>query len=175
MNKYFKGNRVDLVPFEEEHVEISREWINNEDITLYMGGRFPAGETEQKLWYQKLMRDKTKKKLIIVNKSSNDVGMVSLLNIDYKNQNAEVGIYISHNNQGKGYAKEAISMILSFAFKELNMHKIYALIHIDNNLSRKLFESIGFFNEYIDTEVLYSNGEFVDICKYSIFKKDIIS
>jgi len=175
MNKYFKGNRVNLVPFEEEHIEISREWINNEDITLYMGGRFPVGETEQKSWYQKLMRDKTKKKLIIVDKSSKNVGMVSLLNIDYKNQNTEVGIYISHDDQGKGYAKEAVSMILNFTFRELNMHKIYAFIHIDNKLSRKLFESIGFFHEYIDTEAVYSNGEFVDICKYSIFKKDIIS
>ncbi len=174
MDKYFKGKRFDLVPFDEEHIEVSRGWINNEDITLYMGSRFPVGAAEQKAWYENLLKDNTKKKLIIVNQSSKNVGMVSLLNIDHKNQNAEVGIYISPNYQGKGYAKEAVNMILNFAFRELNMHKIYAFIRIDNDSSRKLFESIGFFHEYIDTEAVYSNGKFVDICKYSVFKRDVI-
>jgi len=144
MDRYFKGDMVNLISFEEKHIEVSREWINNEDITLYMEGRFPVGKTEQKIWYQKLLSDKTKKKLIIVDKFSKNVGMISLLNIDYKNQNAEIGIYISPNYQGKGYAKEAVSMILNFAFKELNMHKIYALIYASNYSSKKLFETVGF-------------------------------
>ena len=171
MDKYFKGSVVDLEPFEEKHVEVSREWINDEDITLYMEGRFPVGVTEQKVWYKKLLIDKTKKKLIVVDKYLKNVGMVSLLNIDHKNQNAEIGIYIDTDEQGKGYAKEAISMLLNFAFKELNMHKIYAFIYAINNSSRKLFETVGFFYEYTDAEAVYSNGKFVDICKYSIFRK----
>jgi len=174
MDKYFKGSRVDLEPFEEWHIEETREWINNEYITMHMGGRFPVGVAEQNAWYKNLMKDKTKKKLIVVDKSLKDVGMVSLLNIDHKNQNTEVGIYISPEYQGKGYAKEALSMILNFAFRELNMHKIYAFIYIDNSPSRKLFESVGFFHEYTDAEAVYSNSKFVDICKYSIFKKDIV-
>ncbi len=171
MDKYFKGNRIDLGPFEEKHIEVSREWINNEDITLYMGSRFPVGVAEQNAWYKKLLDDKTKKKLIITDKFLKNVGMVSLLNIDHKNQNAEVGVYINPEDQGKGYAKESVNMILNFAFKELNMHKIYAFIYMDNNSSKKLFEEVGFFYEYTDAEVVYSNGKFVDICKYSIFKK----
>ena len=174
MKKYFKGNNIDLIPFEEEHIKISREWINNEDITLYMESRFPNGISEQKEWYKRVLNDKTKKKLIIINKHAKNIGMVSLLNIDYKNQNTEIGIYVATNDQRKGYAKEAISMMLSFAFKELNMHKIYAFIYKENVSSIKLFESVGFHHEYDDKESVFSNGKFIDVCTYSIFKKDIV-
>lgn len=175
MDKYFEGNVVGLVPFEEKHIPISREWINNEDITLYMGSRFPVGISEQKEWYKKCLKDKTKKKLIIENKHGKNVGMISLFNIDHKNQNTELGIYINSNDQGKGYAKESVKMLINFAFKELNMHKIYAFIYVGNKSSIKLFESLGFSCEYIDIDAVYSDGKFVSTCKYSIFKKGAIS
>ncbi len=173
MTKYFKGNNIDLVPFEKHQVEEVRKWINDEKITLYMGARFPVGKIEQRIWYKNILKDKSKKKLIIITKSARGVGMVSLTSIDYKNQNAEIGVYISSGNHKQGYAKEAVLMMVNFAINELNMHKIYAFIHSSNIKSVELFRSIGFIRESIDIDAIYSNGKFIDVIKYSIFKKNI--
>ena len=100
--------------------------------------------------------------------------MVSLFNIDHKNQNAKIGVYIIPDYQRKGYAKEALILLLTFAFYELNMHKIYATIHDYNIPSIKLFESVGFHCEGADKEAVYSQGKFIDLHIYSIFRREFI-
>lgn len=171
--KYFSGVLVRLIPFEEEHIEIVREWINNEDMTLYMGTRFPVSKNEQKIWYENVCNDKTKKKLIISDVSNKNVGMISLFNIDLKNRKAEIGIYISPENQKRGYAKEAVGLMVDFAFGEMNMNKIYATIQSGNEASESLFVSVGFGYESTDIGSIYSRGAYVDTLKYTIFREDI--
>jgi UDP-4-amino-4,6-dideoxy-N-acetyl-beta-L-altrosamine N-acetyltransferase len=170
--KYFENNNVKIVAFEEKHIACVHHWINNEEINSNMGSRFPIGRDDQEKWYDSYKKDDTKKKLIIIS-NNEEVGMVSLFDIDYKNQNSEIGVYIDPNNRHKSYAKDAIAMILNFAFNEMNMNKIYALIYDFNTSSIKLFKSLGFSYESTDKEAVYSKGDFIDIEKYSIFKRDI--
>ncbi len=170
---YFRGKKINLIAIGKEHIEMTKEWINNEEITVHMGSRFPVNLYEQELWYKNVKKDKTKKKLIINNKEEN-IGMISIFNIDYKNQNSEIGAYIIPSQQNKGYAKEAIKMMLEYSFYELNMHKIYALIYKSNILSLKLFKSTGFQYESNNKDAIYFQGRFIDIEKYSVFKKDFI-
>lgn len=170
---YFKEEKVSLIPFEEEHVAISREWNNDEEMTKYMCGRFPVSRYEQDIWYENLIKDKTKEKLIIIVEGK-EVGMVSLLGIDHRNMKVEIGVYVILEEQKKGYAKKAVSMVVNFAFKELNMNKIYAIVQSKNDVSKGLFTSVGFKFESIDVSSKYSNGEFIDECKYVIFREDFI-
>jgi RimJ/RimL family protein N-acetyltransferase len=97
--------------------------------------------------------------------------MISLFNIDHRNQNAEIGIYVDTAYQGKGYAKEAINILVRFGFNELNMHKLYATILDFNVNSVKLFEAAGFSPEYIKKEVHYTDGRFCDVHVLSVFRK----
>jgi RimJ/RimL family protein N-acetyltransferase len=169
--KYFEGEKVKLVPFEEEHIMIVREWINDEDITYGMGRRFPVNRIAQIKWFNNVSQDKTKKKLIIVDGGCREVGMVSIFNLDHKNQKTEIGVFINRDDQGKGYAKESLKMLVDFVFNELNIHKIYAHINSLNTSSLQLFKRIGFELESRDIDSVYQNGEFVDILKYSIFNE----
>jgi len=168
---YFRGNIVSILPMEKEDIPLVKNWINDEEISYNNGARLPVSIDEQTAWYEKTARDNTKKKLIICTKEGEKTGMVSLFNIDHKNQNAEVGIYVSGEHQGKGYAKEALSLVINFSFNELNMHKIYATIAEFNRNSIKLFESLGFAYECRKKEDRFSNGRFYDILLYTLFRK----
>ncbi|MBL7074887.1 GNAT family N-acetyltransferase [candidate division KSB1 bacterium] len=170
---YFQGKNLDLIAFEKHHIEMVAKWINDEQINIPNGARFPVSEYEQMIWYEKICKDKTKRKLIISTKNREHVGMVSLFNIDYKNQNSEIGVYVIPKYQGKGYAKEALNLLLTFAFFELNLHKIYASIYDFNIPAIKLFESVGFQHESTNKEVIYSQGKFIDVYIYSIFRRDL--
>jgi RimJ/RimL family protein N-acetyltransferase len=171
---YFQDKNIDLVAFEKHHTDMVAKWINDERINIPNGARFPVSEYEQAIWYERICKDTTKRKLIISSKNKEYVGMVSLFNIDYKNRNSEIGVYIVPNHQRKGYAKEALNLLLTFAFCELDMHKIYASIHAFNSPAIKLFGTVGFRHESTNKEIIYSQGKFIDIHIYSIFKRDFI-
>lgn len=169
---YFKGSKINLLPLEKEDMPFVLKWINNEEINFYNGARFPVSLHEQNVWYEKNAGDKTKKKLVVCTNTGEKAGMATLFNIDHRNQNAEIGIYIDPAFQGKGYAKEAIGLLVNFAFNEFNLHKVYATILDFNVNSIKLFESAGFALEYIKKEAYYTVGKFSDVHVLSLFRKN---
>ena len=53
------------------------------------------------------------------------IGCISLQNIDHRNRNAFIGIFIGEEeNRSKGYGAEAICLILDYGFKTMNLHNI---------------------------------------------------
>lgn len=168
---YFKGSKIDLLPLEKEDMPQVLKWINNEEISFYNGARLPVSLHEQNAWYEKTAGDKSKKKLVVCSKNGEKAGLATLFNIDHRNQNAEIGVYIDPDYQGKGYAKESIGLLVNFTLNELNMHKIYAAILDFNVNSIKLFEAAGFKTEYIKKEAYYTGGKFSDVHVLSLFRK----
>ena len=168
---YFKGSKIDLLPLVKEDMQLVQKWINNEEISFFNGARLPASLPEQYAWYEKTAGDKTKKKLVVCSKAGEKAGLASLFNIDHRNQSAETGVYIDPAYQGKGFAKEALGLLVDFAFNELNMHKLYATILDFNVNSIKLFEAAGFKPEYVKKEAYFTCGKFSDVHVLSVFRK----
>ena len=56
---------------------------------------------------------------------------------------AEVGFTLSRAYQGKGYAAEAVSRLLDWAFGELDLHRDDAITDQRNDPSSRLLERLG--------------------------------
>lgn len=83
--------------------------------------------------------------IIEENATGERIGTVDLNNINFKNLNATIGILIAdEKHRGKGYAKEALSLLMDYAKEELHLHSLSASIMNDNEASIRLFESEGF-------------------------------
>jgi len=169
---YFENQFIKLVALDISHLDIVHNWINNEIINESSGTRFPISKENQKNWILKTIQNKSKKKLIILNNENLEVGMVSIMNIDYRNRNAELGVYLDPDHVRKGYASMALSMLIDFGFQELNMHKLYAFIHADNKNSIRLFEKLNFSLESKHIDEIYKKGKFFANLKYSLFKEN---
>ncbi|WP_371362116.1 Spermidine N(1)-acetyltransferase [Sporomusa rhizae] len=101
------------------------------------------------------------------------VGIVSLINIDYKNRSAECIIDIGARDMwGKGIGTEAMSLILEFAFNELNLHRVYLKVFSFNERAIKLYEKMGFIHEGKFRQALYRTGKWHDIVIMSILKNE---
>lgn len=72
------------------------------------------------------------------------VGIIDYYDFDPKNKRVGIGIVIAEEEQGKGYAKQAIDQILNHAQNVLLVHQVYAKIHSSNTISIKCFENCGF-------------------------------
>lgn len=85
---------------------------------------------------------------------------------------AELGITLGEEHQGKGYATEALREIITYLFNRLGKRRITASIDPRNSPSVALFERLGFRQEAHFRESLLINGEWVDDLVYAMLKDE---
>lgn len=108
--------------------------------------------------------------------SGQTVGIVSLINIDYKNRSAECILDIGARDMwGKGIGTSAMSLILGFAFYELNLHRVYLQVFSFNERAIKLYEKMGFTHDGKFREAIYRDGRWHDTVIMSILKKEYLN
>lgn len=105
--------------------------------------------------------------------ASDYIGAISLYDIDYENRKAEFGrFYIGEESKlRKGYAREALKMVLNYAFKDLELNKVY-LETYEGNLATKLYKDAGFVDEAILKKHILRKDKFIDVMRMCIFKED---
>ncbi len=100
------------------------------------------------------------------------IGMMGLMNINYKNKNAEIGYWLGKKYWRKGLTKEASNLIIDFGFKELRLERIYAKVMHPNIASQKLLEKIGFKLEGRLRRDEFKNNKWYDDFIYAILKEE---
>lgn len=169
---YFSGESVALRALDEDDVPLVAQWINDERISGVDEARFPVSVAEEEEWYERVRNDDSKRKLVVENHDEQPVGMVSIFDIDHKNMNAEIGVYIAPEHQRRGFAAEALKLLMRFAFEEMNIHKLYCSILGFNEPSLKLFRSLGFREDGVMREHVYTRGRFEDVHRLATFRRD---
>jgi RimJ/RimL family protein N-acetyltransferase len=105
------------------------------------------------------------------------IGNCGFIQIDNLNQSGEVGIFIGDKNYwNKGYGTEALSLLLDYGFKALNLHNIFLKVYGYNKRAIKSYEKIGFKIIGIRREALFRNLErhdevLMDILVNEFYKK----
>lgn len=87
-------------------------------------------------------------------------------------QNAYLGYYVGEKFAGKGFATEAIELIIKFAFEELNLHRIEANIQPQNLPSIAVVKKNGFVKEGFSLKYLQVDGIWCDHERWAIINKN---
>ena len=72
------------------------------------------------------------------------VGCIDLFAFDQPNLNSGIGILIDKKYRKKGYASEALALLIIYSFEVLNLHNLYCNISDENTASLKLFQKHNF-------------------------------
>lgn len=75
----------------------------------------------------------------------------------------ELGYWILPQHQRQGYAVEAIRAMCDYAFAQLQVHRIEAIVEDDNEASMQLLEKNGFLNEGCRKECEWKNNRYIDL------------
>jgi RimJ/RimL family protein N-acetyltransferase len=170
-----EGKLVNLRALEKRDLKQLVDWMNDPELTQWLGPRFPISLEEQEIWYGKLIQDTTKKKLIIENKEGTAVGLISLMDLDWRNRQAELGIYLGgREHLTKGYAIDALSTFLQFTFQELGLNRIYIRTFEDNVRAIHLFAKSGFKQEGILRSAIFYGGRYRNIVLMSVLAAEIV-
>ena len=96
-------------------------------------------------------------------------GLINLDDVDWVNSHTEIGIALTDfAERGKGYALEALNLMLDYTFNSLGLHKVWARIIDGNQPSVKLFEQAGFKIEGEMKEHVRRNGEWKSMHIYGL-------
>lgn len=106
-------------------------------------------------------------------KENDFIGKIQMSNIVYGVfRSAFVGYSIDEQHQGKGYMKEALNLMLNYAFDDLELHRIEASTLVDNIKSQRVLKSCGFTEIGINKQYLFINGGWRDhVTFYKINEK----
>ena len=100
------------------------------------------------------------------------MGLIGIHHWDKTNQKAEIGYWLGKEFWNKGYVTEAMTEVLAFGFKVLNLNKMFAVFFPHNPASGRVMEKSGMKQEAVLKQEIYKNGKFLDFVRYSILKED---
>jgi len=88
---------------------------------------------------------------------------------------AEIGFTLSREHQSKGYASEAVSRVLDYAFGELNLHRVVAITDQENEPSVALLERLGMRREGSFSRNAWFKGHWASEYLYAILRDQWLS
>jgi len=100
------------------------------------------------------------------------IGTIGLREIDRVHSLAEMGFWVSVDSWGQGYATEAATALLHFAFEELALNRVFACHMVRNPASGRVLEKIGMRREGLLRQRVRKWGAFEDIAILAILRQD---
>jgi diamine N-acetyltransferase len=161
-----QGDHISLRAIEPADIELLYNWENDTENWKVSNTQTPFSRfvleqyitsAHQDIYTVKQLR------LMICNVDNKAVGCIDLFNFEPNHQRAGLGILIAEkSDRRKGYASEALNILIQYCFSSLNLHQLYCNITNDNEASVVLFQKHGFLITGIKKQWIRESGLFKD-------------
>ena len=162
-----QGDKIYLRALEPEDLDFVYAIENDETIWEVSNTQTPYSKFLIRKYLQNAHQDiyeaKQLRLAICKNDTFESIGLIDLFDFDARNKRAGIGIIIQNqNNRSEGYGKEAIGLLINYAFQKLELHQLFANIGTENEASLNLFITFGFQKIGIKKEWNLLKGKFHD-------------
>jgi diamine N-acetyltransferase len=166
------GRRVYLRPFSRDDLPYIQKWSNDAELRKLIGEVAPMSKAETEKWYQKLLDDKDRMWFVIVLKKGDQViGEAGLLRMFRPWRSTDMTIIIGEKDSwGKGYGTDVGQLLLDYAFRRLDFHRISVGVVGFNKRALRFWESLGFKKEGVERDAHYYDNEYCDGIMMSILE-----
>lgn len=128
------------------------DWLNDPAINRYLETRFCEQDRKKVLSF---VKEKTTSRFeylfgIFLHNENRHIGNIKIGPVNQYHRFAPISLFIGDKESwGKGFATEAIDLVVRFSFEELKLKKLEAGCYKENIGSRRAFEKCGFSVEGI--------------------------
>ncbi len=162
-----KGRLIYLRAPEPEDIEILYNWENDPEIWQVSNTTAPYSRFAIEQYVLNTGTDiyasrQLRLMIITSKKPPQACGAIDLFDFDPLHRRAGIGIMIAPAYRRKGYAAEALSLVMDYCRTTLNLHQVYCHISEDNTSSIRLFSDAGFRQTGIRKEWRLSDGRWKD-------------
>jgi diamine N-acetyltransferase len=172
-----KYKNIKLRALEPEDLELLYDWENDETYWSISNTVSPFSkytlkryiENSHKNIYEsgqlRLMIEQTEDKITI--------GTIDIFEFDPFHKRAGIGILIADEAyRRKGYASLALTCLIDYCFKTLQLHQLYCNILSDNIVSINLFKKYGFSQSGIKKDWIMTGSGYMDVLMFQLINKD---
>lgn len=130
---------IKLIKFEDSHLRYIEIWENDGEIYNHVTYSRP------KFLRENLEEEKNKTKLYMVKYEGRIIGCAWLEEIDPEKQEAKLGMYFGETKiRGKGLGQYVTRLLLSKAFRDINLKKVYLHVRERNFRAISCYKKCGF-------------------------------
>ena len=151
INNLLTGSNLRLRALEPGDVELLYDWENDTSVWNVSNTLTPFSKFQLEEYVLNVQNDifaaRQLRLMVVLQCSGEDekpVGTIDLYDFDPFHYRAGVGILIREPYREKGFAHEAMQILIHYSFSTLRLHQIYCNISPENESSLRLFKKLGF-------------------------------
>lgn len=177
----FEAKDVRLGPIDHEaHPEIESKWTHDAEFMrlLDLKPARPLSPALVKKQYETIEKEMEEDKnlfyfTIRVREDDRLIGKALIEWIDWTNGNGFIRLGIgAAEDRRKGYGSQALSMLLRYAFGELNLYRVTAVTTAYNEGAIALFKKFGFIEEIRRRKAMHRDGVFWDLLSFGLLNAE---
>ena len=156
------GDSAELFALVDANRAALREWLGWVDATRTVQdvrryARYAEAQFESRAGFDYAIRYR-----------SRAAGAIGLHALDWSNRSAQVGYWLAPAERGRGTMSRACAAIVTYAFRDLLLHRVEIRCAVENQRSRAVAERLGFRFEGTLAGAHVLQGTFHDIALYAI-------
>jgi RimJ/RimL family protein N-acetyltransferase len=158
--------------------DLARQWEFNNDLETELagGGDPPTPQSLARLeaeYDQEAAKGGRDGPAFAIEADGKFIGQCALFNINPHAQTCELGITIGDKAYwGRGYGRESISLLVEYAFRHRNFHKVWLEVHASNARALRAYAACGFRQEGRLRAHVWSNGEYDDLIVMGLLRTE---
>ena len=139
-----KGKNIVLRPLQDSDLDFLEKTENNKENWQFGSEKKQYTKQELADYVAKANTDikVAKQYRFVIDLKGAPIGFIDLF--DYTKKSAGVGVIVAENYRNKGFAKEALMLLINYAFSDIKLKQLHCKITIANVASIHLFIACGF-------------------------------
>ncbi|KZN22799.1 hypothetical protein A4G99_16910 [Haladaptatus sp. R4] len=167
---FCSGERVELRTTEREDVDFIQRARTDPAIRTSLGFVRPYNHEQTEEFFENTISADNGDSNFLVCVDGEPVGEVNLFRVE--RDHGEIAYWLDSDWRGEGYATEAVSLLLRYAFGTRGLHRVFARIGGFNDGSRGLVERLGFQREGRLRDHTFWRGEYHDTFVYGLLREE---
>jgi diamine N-acetyltransferase len=174
-----KYKEIKLRALEPEDLELLYNWENNLSYWVISNTVSPFSKYTLKRYVKnshKSIYETGQLRLMIDHIPDKvSIGTIDIFDFDAFHKRAGLGILIANEDyRRKGYASMALTCLVDYCFKTLQLHQLYCNILANNCESIDLFKKIGFVENGVKKEWIKTLDGYLDEHMFQLINQKII-
>jgi len=171
-----QGEKVLLRAMNRDDLEQLCEFNNDVDVELAGGGDPPMPQTLARLQAEfdtrvsQGGRDDASFAIVV---DGQMIGQCALYQFEATAHTCMLGITIGDKRYwGQGYGRDAVRLLLDYAFRLRNQHRVYLSVNGNNERAIRAYKACGFVEEGRLRSHAWSNGAYIDLVYMGILRTE---
>lgn len=170
--RILETERLILKPVELEDLQYLLNLRWNQEVMDYLI-HDPISYKNQLDWFNNIKKNDLALSIFVKEgQQLQIIGTIGLYEMNQRHQRAIWRIRLDPSQQGKGYATEAINLLLDYGFNTLNLNKIISDSFADNAAIVNLTLKLGFKQEGLLVGHYFHKGTFRDAIQFGLLRED---